>query len=189
MSVGEPLHFLTEDGELESFGGEGGVFRGNIDLLKITATDRFVWTVVEREYRVAQWDITRRERTKLFEVSAAWFEDDAFEAFPRSLVMGITYDVSEPLLWIVGRAPDSVWHERWYPDRDVSRPIPNDRRAVWDGIIDVLDPETGVRLAHTRVDDELIGVIPGTSLVARYREDEMGIPYVDFLQPRHSPPS
>ena len=181
--VGKPLHLLDTLGGLFSFGETGEVYRGDLRYQSVGGTADDVWTVENYQYRLTRWDLSTRQPMVSFFKRARWFDGNAQSLWPRPYLRGIRPDSVG--LWVIGQTPDPDWTDF----HTESRPIPkNPPHEVFDGVIDLVDPHSGRTISHSRWDDVFIGFVSGSDLIARYRESEMGIPYIDLLRLRLTRP-
>ena len=123
------------------------------------------------ENRILRWDLVPEP------VLATVFERPVDSGRPFGLFnRGIRH--GEDGLWI-------VWNDR-DPDAPTMTEIAIDFpvRLLADGIIELIDPETGVTLASRRVDGGLNGFAGGSPYVVAPHMTDQGVPYIHLLWPR-----
>jgi hypothetical protein len=174
-----PLHLLTPDGQFTSFGETSSSARGRDGVLVLGADAREgVWAVSERTNVASYWrpadsrsgfSLVRR-----FERNSAWFDEGVLgpTTWPFSIVESVRVDSSG--VWVAGNAPDP----NFTPLVGV-QPIPDTPfDQVFDGWLEVFDPETGRILVRRRVDEMVIGFVGPEGLLATCRESEEGVPFI-----------
>lgn len=177
--VGKPLHVVDTLGALFSFGETGEVYGGQLVHQSVGGTADAVWTIDNDRYRLTRWDLATRRPTASFQKRSEWFDEGDSSVWPRSELRDLRPGAEG--IWVVGQAPDPDWTERFTE----SRPIPkNPPHEVFDGVIDLVDAQSGRTIVHSRWDDVFLGFVPGSDLIARYREDELGVPHIDLLRLR-----
>ncbi len=187
-AVGYRLHVLTPSGEMSSFGGEGGVYRGPSSTSYKLAGDGVdtLWTVRADANFLSRWSLGSTPRlTNEFERRVKVFDDDAPDGntFPSSRNRGLMLDADG--LWLVWTTPDPDWTQRSAAGSPSAEAPP---RLQHDGWVDLIDPATGLTIARHRTDGYLLGFAQGSRYVVAYHETDEGVPYLHLLDPKLSVP-
>ena len=183
-AVGHKFHVLTPSGEMKSFGGEGGVYRGpSSTFYKLTGDGvNTLWTIRSDANILRRWSIGSRPMlTMEFERRVKAFDDHAPDGntFPSSWNRGLMLD---PVgLWLVWTTPDPDWTQRSPVGTRGAEAPP---RLEHDGWVDLIDPEAGLTIARHWNDGHLLGFAQGSRYVVAYHETDEGVPYLHLLEPR-----
>jgi len=191
--VGYPLHVVTRDGRIErSFGADRPDYVYNAPPLwrrRLTeARHTAVWTARELEYVLEQWAPATGERLSALRRISEWFPavQDSFTV-PTPTVPPPTYvadilETSDSLLWIAAAVPDPRWFSGLGPpERDEAGRVtyrPSDYRKLYDSMIEIIAPETGVVLVSQRLDDYVWGFV-GDQHLATFRETGQSV-FIDI---------
>lgn len=183
--VGLPLQQVDPDGALRrSFGSVHREYRHDAAVTMLrrvaAAPDGRIWSARVSAYVLEAWD-REGNRVDVLERTVEWFEpwerDNPFgpdhELQPR--VVDISVD-SAGRIWTLVHIPDPEWRDglvRIEHGWDIA-----DVNAVFDTVLEVIEPETGRVLWSDRFGRALYGFIDG-GFVYGYREDEMGTPFID----------
>lgn len=148
------------------------------------------WAVSDlHEYTITQWTADGRELRRI-ERRPDWFQP--YETFtpitpdspPQPAIRGIWED-PEGLVWTIAMREDPEWEdglgehfkteigEEGYTIKDMDR--------VYDGQIEVIDPESGELLVGARV-DRMTTWAAAPGVIAFVREDEVGWWYADLYR-------
>lgn len=159
-SAGHPLHILTRDGQIESFGGRGPVV-GNPgwDGWQVTGDARSLWVVEHYENepevnRLIRWDLASPPRRwTVYNRAAEEFDasEDAYLAMTKLTPQG---------LWV-------IW-------------------GVRGGVrkLDLVDPATGMTIARSE-DDAVEGAFvdgDAAMYLQRYHESDAGVPHITIFR-------
>ena len=183
-SVGHRLHILRRSGEIESYGGDGSVYRGprssNVSLIAGDAETS--WVVESRANRLTRWDLVPKPAVgKVFDRKVEEFDRHDPDLYPNSHNIGVMLDGSG--LWVLWEAPDPAWKTRIGGGQDLPDAL---RRRVVDSHLDLVDPVTGRTLARARFDGRMSGFAYGSRYLVAFHETEAGVPYVHLLDPHVS---
>jgi hypothetical protein len=147
---------------------------------------------VHKHFRIVieRWN---SDGTREFEMRhpAPWFPphdslwEPTFNLPPPASVTGV-WEGDNGLLWIVGQAPDPQWMEgfgepEWLEGQFVF-PV-EDRERLFDGVIDVVDPQNGESVVWQRLKEFgpfLTVIEPG--LIGARRQGEEGVWLVEVLR-------
>ncbi len=177
--AGYRFHVLDTLGAFTSFhvgGGEG---------FNVTADDDGLWFMATDRNELLRWELDPQPRLATV-LRRAVAEYDRYSHlgpldWPGVHNVAIRHDAEG--LWIVWTSPDPK-----APDRgpDDSRPSLGDpsRAKFLDGLIDLVDPATGLTVARYRGESTLKGFAYGSKYVVAYRETEAGVPYIHLLEPK-----
>jgi hypothetical protein len=165
MQLGLPLHLLSPAGEhLRSFGADPIIGQvSNRDLfyrqLAVSGPDR-LWAAHLVRYRLEEWN-TAGELLSILERAPEWFPPQStFDATPSSGgpptpgLFGVRYD-STGLIWTIIAVPDAGWAEGVDQGQDPwgrMVPVPGDFGALFDTIVEVIDPRTATVVGRARLD-------------------------------------
>lgn len=187
--IGYPLHLIDPGGNLvRSFGSDrprAGFNEPSSRPRRRVARSRAggIWATHPTEYRIERWT-TAGARVQELRIEADWMAGDAPSPRrehdappgppPRSLLS--IWEDDDGLLWVTGRIPPP----RWQDAVDGTRIV--DRNEYAHTVIEVIDPETGTRLAR-RVVPSFAGVLdPIRGDLYTYRESDEGIPVLDVWE-------
>ena len=186
---GYPLHLLSPDGTkiIRSFGEEPDeeIRYGNtLSLARVisqVAPDGTVWSAPVNRYLLQQWN-QGGELVSTIERSVDWFppwesQGIAREVRPKPVVVAVDQDV-EGRLWIYLQVADLNW-QPMPPARTTpgGHTYTSDaqRNALFDTMVEVIDPASQEVLASARLEESPIGLAaPG--ILYSYTEDEFGHP-------------
>ena len=183
-AVGHKFHVLTPSGEMKSFGGEGGVYRGpSSTFYKLTGDGvNTLWTIRSDANILGRWSIGSKPMlTMELERRVKAFDDHAPDGntFPSSWNRGLMLD---PVgLWLAWTTPDPDWTQRSPAGTPGAEAPP---RLEHDGWVDLIDPGTGLTIARHWNDGHLLGFAQGSRYVVAYHETDEGVPYLHLLEPR-----
>ena len=188
-AVGHRLHILRPSGEILSFDGDGKVHPSQLDTrMSQTSTvagkGNVVWAVRYNTNRIVRWDLAPHPRvSRFFDRHIAEFERGVprQRLAPRS--MNNAAMVDDRGLWIHWQAPDPAWKEPTGSGGDLPR---EPMRKVFDGWLDLVDPETGRTITRQRYDGVFLGFAEGSRYLVAYHETDAGVPFLHFLKPRLS---
>lgn len=189
--VGFPLHLLEADGVLgRSFGAESPIFRPDVPYLLfrwLAKSDiRKVWATHYSQYVIELWDLNGAQLQRIVR-RAQWFRpwlkaelfSPAKAPQPR---MADIYERADGRLWTLARVGARDWAQglrietndppgtRFY--------VPDRWERVYDSVIELIDPNTGLLVVSERVPKYLITFV-GDNLVVGYHEDDEGFPFLD----------
>lgn len=139
------------------------------------------WTIPEMDYRVSEWDLRTGERRGVVLPRANWFSDWDDDAYPRSLVVAVR--PTDRGVMVAGATVDRRIEERVLPPRFPPR---RSLTEELDGVLELIDPNTGDSLGHTIVDG-IVTFVSNSHFVAVYRETDVGVPYLDLARIRLVP--
>ena len=186
-SVGHRLHLLGADGELLSYGGGGSVYRGGSGReYAVAANDSVAWVIAGAPGRVEEWALRPEPvLSRIIQRSVEEFDRENNRgtlAWPNVSNIGARLD--DDGVWILWWGPDLAWSRRT-TDPEVAGQW--DREALgqtmYDGVLDLIDPETGRTLARYRSDLPMPGFVYGSDMVMAYEETSAGVPYLHLLRP------
>lgn len=133
-------------------------------------------------YSIEIWDISGRHLRTLSRTPALLSTTLAPGSPPR-YVESVRYD-RMGRVWTVTHVPDARWRESLGPSRD-----PYGREVVGvgsgmafryhDSVVEVVDPERGILMGSIRIDPR-VDLISDDGYGASYREDAVGLPYIDI---------
>ena len=186
-----PLHLLDEAGNLvRSFGQDSAdaATPGTMYPTLAASPDGRVWAADRSRYRLILWS-TDGTPVRAIERRLEWFPPRTTSVRvspqqpPVPAIEAIHRDAQDRL-WVLIRVGAADWaaglgteqpgaHGPFYPETEPE--------LVYETVIEVLDAATGERIASTRV-PEMIGMLVGDGLAARYVEDSTGIPRVELLR-------
>ncbi len=195
--AGYPLQLVDTGGSVvRSFGSVRPDYdpRAAMAMMKVTARGpdgASVWTVGRGDYLMELWD-TLGHRRAVLKRSSQWFHSyDLNRAVsptvpPQPIITDSRSD-DEGRLWIAVAVPASGWKEA------LSEPSPGvfalDEVRAYATVLEVIEPSSGQLIASDRLSDFfMVGFFAG-DLVATYREDEAGFPYVDIWRVSLEQPS
>ena len=181
-SVGHPLHIVSPDGAIRSFGADpDAAHQGHVPAAIATGNEELLWVMNYGSASISRWELAPTPR-----LVETWDREfDEWDRHPRGEDVDpkpITADMflGGEGLWIAWNAPD--------PERPPGRPRDlrpttpeNDMRDGW---IDLVNPATGETIARHREDDLFLGFAGSSRYLATYRETAEGIPYLHILNPR-----
>ena len=189
-SVGHKVHLVGADGEVQSYGWDGSVYRGpSGQQFAVAANDSVAWIVDGGSGRIEQWTLLPepklsrivnrsveefdRERTAFTEGGFKWPTADNFGA-----------RLDDHGLWVLWWGPDRDWTKRT-SDPEVAAEWDGEAswQAIFDGVLDLIDPETGRTLARYRSDLPMPGFVHGSDMVIAYEETPEGVPRLHLLRP------
>ncbi len=130
-----------------------------------------VWRALPTEYAVEAWDPLDPNVVVRLEGRPAWFtpgpppEGYPLEAPAPSVINGLRYESG--LLWIATMVADDQWRDA-VADRVPL--VPLDPRKMVDGVVEVIDVDTGRLVART-VHDEMLWWTGDKSLLYTIRDD------------------
>jgi hypothetical protein len=138
------------------------------------------WT----RYIVELWTV-EGEHVRTLVRSPGWFVQDAPDddaGPPQSRQEAPRID-TEGRLWTVSHVADPEWRQSISTVRDLQgRLAPGISEGnlddYFDSVVEVINPDTGMLIASTRVDPYLT-FVSDSGYGASYREDEMGNPFID----------
>ncbi len=175
--AGRSLHLMSPVGSVRSLGEAERPPRGP-STLAVGGSRSRAWVVEMEAMRLTRWDLEEDRAQVVFERTAAWFDDEDHALMPRPIVIAV--GETESGVWILGHAPDPDWEARRPADLG---PITDPWNDMLDGIVELVDPDAGRTIARRRLDEVVIGFVPGPGLIVRYREDEDGVPFLDLVTP------
>ncbi len=189
-SAGHHLHLLHDTGNLRSYGWDGSAYRGPSDDRQyvVAASASSAWVVANTTGRVEEWALVPQPRmSRLFIRSVEEFDRESVPppgyAFPGAYNLDARLDDSG--LWIIWQAPDTRWTKRTtdpeVANQWIQEATPQD---IHDGVLDLIDPKTGLTLVRYRSDIQLRRFVYGSNMVLAYEETAAGVPWLHFLRPR-----
>ena len=190
-SAGHRLHLLHANGDFRSYGWDGSVYRGRTGrFYSVAANDSVAWLVSGRSGEMEEWVLLPEPRlSRTVHRSVEEFEREkppplrAGYKFPSAYNGGTRLD--EHGLWLLWSTPDPGWKVRTN-DPEVSgkwdRELP--LQAIEDGVLDLINPETGLTLARYRSDLPFHHFVYGSDMVVAYEETQAGVPWLHLLRPR-----
>ena len=192
---GYALHELGANGAVRaSFDGTNSFRWDRPDVhrraLTVSAHGGF-WAASQTRYQITRWSADG-EILQDFRRAVEWFPDNTYyglhwEDQDRSPAPGLidVYEDDRGLLWTLIHVPADEW--RAGLDGPLRRGmygqmLPSiDRNAMWDTVLEVLDPSTESVVARQSVDEALLGWADA-GVAYSYRENEAGVPLVDIWQ-------
>lgn len=190
--IGLPLHHLSADGEhVASFGAEPIIGEvSNRDLfyrqLAMAGSDR-LWAAPLVRYRLEQWTLEGNS-VDVLERAPEWFPpQQEFEATPSGGqpptpgLFGLHQD-SSGYLWTSVAVPDADWSSGLGTGRDPwgrTVKVPTDMSALFDTVVEVIDPLTARVLGRTRLDGH-IKDFAGNGLAYGVGEHPNGEPLIEI---------
>lgn len=186
-AVGHRFHVLGPSGQMESFGGGDAAYSGRSPYRFALAGDgrNTLWAVRRDASIVTRWNLEPEPSVaKVFVRDLDRFEKDspAKRRFPSSTYADAMLD--QDGLWILWSTPDPEWTER-QPIGATGTTMPDvPPRTLYDGWIDLLDPETGKTIARLQNDGLFHQVAKGSRYVVAYHETDGGVPFLHLLNPR-----
>ncbi len=162
--MGLPLHWVTPELAFErSFGAQftpGTMTRiENWRRPLATPTTRSVWAAHQNRYRLEEWG-RDGELMRVLERRVPWLEPwDGTAVWeeggkPRPLLRRIHLD-AEGRIWTLVRVPGERWQDGLAPGTPAggqARTVVVDEHALYDSVIEVIDPERGVVVRSQRFD-------------------------------------
>ena len=189
-SVGHRLHLLDADGEMHSYGWDGTVSRGRSRKnFAVAANDSAAWIIEGNSGRMEEWTLLPEPKvSRIFNRHVEEFErekstpGETAGAWPSASNIGAR--VNDHGIWILWWTPDPGWTKRT-GDPEVSNRWDREElsHTIFDGVLDLIDPETGRTLARHRSDLTMPGFVYGSDMVMAYEETRAGVPYVYLLKP------
>ncbi|MDP2956353.1 MAG: hypothetical protein Q8N53_08020 [Longimicrobiales bacterium] len=179
--VGYPLHLVDGRGSLvASFGYVEEVARQDMPLrgwrvLAASSGGKF-WAARASQYLLERWTVAGEKRLSIVR-SVPWFRPhDDYSMTPPPPLIGALWEAPDGLLWVAIRVADPEWERAMEIRPGRPKRVVNYNK-FYDTILEVIDPEKGEVLASRRVDPFLEHFLGG-GLMASYREDESGWPFV-----------
>lgn len=189
-SVGHHLHLLGAEGDMRSYGWDGTVYRGPSGRqYAVAASDSLAWIVDGASGRIEEWVLLPEPMlTRILNRSVEEFDREQTAAGPGAFVWPTADNFGARLddhgIWILWWGPDPDWTRRASDPEEAAK---WDREAPWqaiyDGVLDLVDPETGRTLARYRSDLPFRGFVYGSDMVMAYEETHEGVPRVHLLRP------
>lgn len=185
-SVGHKLHLLGAAGDIRSYGWDGSVYRGpSGQQFAVAANDSLAWIVDGGSGRIEEWVLLPDPKlSRILNRSVEEFDREIKESPVWPNVANIGAMLSDRGLWIIWWGPDPRWTKRT-SDPEVmnqwEREAPG--QTIYDGVLDLIDPETGRTLARHRSDFSLPGFVYGSDMVIAYEETQAGVPRIHLLRP------
>lgn len=177
-----PLHLLDSTGNAAgAFGPEEmpvmGLSNQLTRRLVAPARNGDVWTIPVGRYTLERWDPRTLQLKQHLAIPSTWFHDT--EAYPSDdrimppAVVETVWEDADGLVWLVVRDPDTEWQPpaRANQERAVSE---EEYDALFDWVIEVVDPVAGSVIASKRFKKVLWGRPPGDLLVSREPDDPKG---------------
>ncbi len=184
------LHvFNTDEDEVtrsfHTYEIRGGGFAPRFYVAAAQEPDRF-WTAFRPgdHYEIIQYT-TEGTATRQFTRSPSWIRplpsEDGFPA-PNANLYGISD--TDGRLWIVGQHPAEDWNRYW--NREINRELEAgtrqlDEARLYRSVVEVVDIETGRLISAARMPGLVVTLLPDQHVVT-YREDEVGVPFVDVYR-------
>ncbi len=175
-----------------SFGADGSAFMGRSTHFFVLASDRenHLWTVRRDATTVTLWNLAPKPTVvRAFDRDMAAFDRDnsglstsrvgiQARSWKDALNLGAMLD--DDGLWIVGRAGDPAWTRPL--ERGEFGRIPP--RLLFEGWVDLMDPETGRTITRLEHDGSLRWFANGSRYIIAYDETDAGVPWPHLLEPR-----
>lgn len=174
---------------IRSFGrpGEGEAFPRR---LLAPSSDSTFWAVPLHRYDLSEWT-TGGRRSRGLERRPDWFperqDDSGWDSgggeMPPPVVNDLWYDAEEDLLWIRIMVPDPKTSRNGFAPGEIG---PEEIGALYDVILEVVDPDSGRVLASHR-SDGLEGTLSrflGRGLAYRRGKDDVGLDRFTILELR-----
>ncbi len=190
-SVGHRLHLLHANGDFGSYGWDGSVYRGHTRrLYNVAANDSVAWLIHEQSGEMEEWVLLPEPRlARIVHRAVEEFEREkppprqAGYKFPGAFNGGARLD--EHGLWLLWVTPDTGWKVRTN-DPEVAGKWNREMtsQAIQDGVLDLINPETGQTLARYRSDLRFRHFVYGSDMVVAYEETQAGVPWLHLLRPR-----
>ena len=185
-SAGHKLHLLGADGATRSYGWDGSVYRGaSGQQFAVAANDSVAWIVNGASGRIEEWALLPEPKpSRILNRSVEEFDRENMVPSVWPNVANIGAILNDRGLWILWWGPDPGWAKRT-SDPEVAnqwnREAPG--HTIYDGVLDLIDPETGRTLARHRSDLPLPGFVYGSDMVIAYEETQEGVPRLHLLRP------
>ena len=192
---GYALHELGYDGLVRaSFDGTNSFRWDRPDIhrraLAASARGGF-WAAAQTQYRIIRWSADGEILQELRR-TVEWFPDNTYyglhwEDKSRPPAPGLidVYEDDQGLLWTLIHVPDDEWRAGLDgPLRPgmYGEMVPSiDRNALWDTVLEVLNPSDQSVIARQTVDEALLGWADA-SVAYSYRENAVGVPLLDVWQ-------
>ncbi len=159
--AGQPLHVMSKDGILRSFGADGSPFRSTETLKNWRAVclnpDGTIWSIAAGGRLLERWDTATGRRLSQVTVKSTWFRESS-SAAPADQVANpiiLTIWAEEDLVWLLYRVPDPSWIPRRLPERESLANGENaDRRSDW--VLEAVRSDTGSVVAMKSFDRILL---------------------------------
>jgi hypothetical protein len=186
--VGYPLQLVDTAGRIvRSLGADPPEYdpQESVRMLKVLASGSdgaSAWSIGRTDYRIERWD-TAGDRIAAFQRRAPWFEPHVVRHAvsptqpPQPIVFDARLDAGGRL-WVAVAVPSARWREALTESPDGS--LQFDESKGQDLVLEVLDVERGTLLTSRRLADFSLARFVGDELVATYREDEAGFPFLDI---------
>jgi hypothetical protein len=197
QGIGEPMHLIGPRGEIEhSFGGMGPWRPTEIyqSLRAIApASGNRVWAARNPEYRIELWDPNGTRPILTLVRDADWFRPwsesdlhDSLQTLQRPHLTSVS-EGPDGLLWTIIARPDPAWKP---PERRGEIPVRDlDTDAMFNTIIEVLDPESGRLIASAEHQKSVSNFMGASGMVYTKREDLEGNTLIDVWRMEVSTPA
>ena len=184
--VGYTLHLVDRTGRVVlSLGYDGKVVRRDLPVgyrSLAAASGGGFWAARTTEYELEKWTIAGERRLSIAR-SVPWFRaHDGTALTPPLPWITAIWEDSEGLLWVAIHVAAPDWERAAVMRGDLLVNV-SDHNAFYDTILEVIDIQRREVLASTRVDPWLRQPLGG-GLIASYKEDEMGWPFVHLWRIR-----
>lgn len=189
--AGWPLHVLSgADGSvLRSFGADQaaltpGEARASARRLAKAESGR-IWAAHQGQYLIELWDLEGRKHVEVRGSLERFERSD----LPRPSITGVWEDAG--LLWVMIHVADPRYAENVQKLEDPGDGLgprigPADGHALYDTVLEVIDPASGQLVATRRFDDSLNTLGDDAPIIA-YRLSADGSPLVDVLRASLAP--
>ena len=189
-SVGHKLHLVGSDGNLQSYGWDGSVYRGpSGQQFAVAANDSWAWIVDGASGRIEEWALLPEAKlSRIVNRSVGEFDREKAATTEGAFIWPTADNFGARLddhgLWVLWWGPDRGWTKRT-SDPEVAAEWDGEAswQAIFDGVLDLIDPETGRTLARYRSDLPMPGFVYGSDMVIAYEETQEGVPRLHLLRP------
>jgi hypothetical protein len=160
--AGQPLHVMSKDGILRSFGADGSPFRSTETLKNWRAVclnpDGTIWSIAAGGRLLERWDTATGRRIYQVTVKSTWFRESSTAAPTDQVANPIILTIwaeEEGFVWILYKAPDPNWIPRKLPEREFAANGENaDLRSDW--VLEAVRTDTGSVVAMRSFDRILL---------------------------------
>jgi hypothetical protein len=171
--AGFPAHRVSPAGEfLDSFGTKDPAYRPELEIalskVATPAADGNVWLAPMRAYRLEKWDPVSGRRLESLEIDSDWFVESpgtsqAETGRPLATHLGLWED-PHGRVWFLTRVADEEETRIEDPHHDVT---PDTRAALYDWVLEVVEPETA-RVLATRRFERPVWLNPQGGIIASF---------------------
>ena len=159
--VGHPLHVMSKDGIVRSFGGDGSPFNSNDNLKNWRAVclnhDGTIWSIAAGGRLLERWDTATGRRLAQVTVKSTWFRESSRSAGQDQVANPtiVTIWAEQDLVWVLYRVADPRWSPRRRPERELAVQGENAHlRSDW--VLEAVRSDTGSVVAMKSFDRMLL---------------------------------